>query len=253
MPPLYYYVNTLVKTSYDRYIYELYGSKTWEEILPYYSVGGIVTHDVKAIALEDPLQYACAMMVATVKASAAILKDKNGNDVSIDNEVFPLTGVIIGGQYKQHFDFTPVTDDGDNELQEEHYLFDNHFSNLYLSTSGTDPFRTLVLPTPKDRDVYFLLEFENESGNSFVGADGVIAPDSHFYLAGKLEPPTDENRAEGLDRAFMSDHYTTVSCTISSLKDAFLAVPQLGDPSLDLGVQTQLTWYFSSSSHVVLD
>ena len=252
MPPLYYYVNTLVYTAYDRHVIERYGQKTWRQILDdLYTDGKIVVHESKSVALEDPLQYACGMLVGTVKADAANLLDKENKPVSVGNH-FPLTGIIVGGQYQQHFDFTPVTDDGDDTLQEEYYLFDGNVLGPCLDVTPSDPFRTLVLPTPKDKEVYFLLEFKNNSDTPFTGHDGVVYKDCHFYLAGKLTPPTEADREAGLDRAFMSDHYTTVTCTVNSLKEAYLAIPQLGDPSLALGVQTQVNWYYSSS-YVVLD
>ena len=85
----------------------------------------------------------------------------------------------------------------------------------------------------------------------FKGADGIIPEGSRFYLAGKISAPSPEKVAEGLNRVFMQDSYTQITCKISSLENAYLCIPQMGNPELQLGVQTKANWFFSSS-YVVL-
>ena len=106
-----------------------------------------------------------------------------------------------------------------------------------------------MLPSPQTSDVYFFLELRNDSSSSFTGAEGIILPGSKFYLAGVLEKSEDPV----LDRVFMQDYFTTVKCTVTSLANAHISVPEMGEPQLTLGVQTRLNWIMSASAYVVLD
>ncbi len=252
MPSLYYYVNTNLSVSYDRYIYEKYNLDTWEEVLAQYSDGKVVTGKINAVALDRPLQYACAMLLATVKAEATTLPDNDGNAGTNCNATgtnFPVTGIVLGSQFKQNFDFTPLVDD-DTQDALEYYMYDGEVKGLYLTTTKSAQLRTLVLPTPVARDVFFYLELRNDSGAAFTGKDGVILPGCRFYLAGKLAGPS-QNAAK--NRVFMPDYYTQVDCTVETLANAYLSIPQGGDPQLALGVQCVTNWYYSHGSYVVFD
>lgn len=260
MPSLYYYVNTTLSTAYDPYIYEYYTSNyTWGEILSRYSFGKVVMEGVRSVALDNPLQYSCALLRATLRSESMSISDGHGKVFDISsttNGKFPLLGIVIGSQFQQNFDFSPVTENEDVDTPEEFFMYDNILGgiNLYTSSEQTAaPFRTLVLPSPKDRDVYFFLEFCNNSGESFTGIDGVVKPGNAFYLAGKIPAPTASDVSDGNDRIFMSDRYTTVNCVANSLENAYLTLPQMGDPELRLGVKTQVNWVFSGTSYVVLD
>lgn len=247
MPPLTFYTNTTLKTSNDHEIYREYTSdKTWEQIISSYRLGNVVTRRSYAVALENPMQYATGMLVATVKASNMALPDGDDDDrtyVLATGTNFPVTGIIMGSQFAQNFDFTPVTSGS------EYYLYDNNISGIYLTATESKDFRTLVLPSPQNSDVYFFLELRNDSSSAFTGAEGIILPGSKFYLAGVLEKSDDPV----LDRVFMQDYFTTVKCTVASLANAHISVPEMGEPQLTLGVQTRLNWIMSASAYVVLD
>ena len=58
--------------------------------------------------------------------------------------------------------------------------------------------------------------------------------------------------AAGVNRVFMQDRFTQITCKITSLQNAYLCIPQMGNPELQLGVQTKTNWFFSPSSYVVL-
>lgn len=248
MPPLCYFANTKIRTSETRSVSDLYtnNSPDWETILDQYRLGSAVNRATQAVALEQPLQYACAMMSTTIRATQEILPDADGNDrtnCSATGTNFPITGIIVGGQYVQRFDFTP------DETADEYYLYDNNVSGVYLTTAESAPFRTLVLPTPTGNNVYFLLELFNNSGASFTCTEGEVMPGTHFYLAGKLDRSSDPQ----LPRVFMQDHVTTVRCTVSSLENAHIDVHDMGDPQMVLGVRSDIHWIMSASSYVVLD
>ena len=252
MPPLYYYVNTPVSASQEKDLSALYTESTgsWAQVLNAYRDGRTVRATTHSLALDRPIVYATGMLVATVQASASLLPDNDDDsrtNCSVTGTNFPVTGILLGSQYKQRFNFTPYED------ETEYFLYDNQLGDVYLTTAKSHDFRTLVLPTPQDEDVLFFLEFRNDSGATFTGAEGLVLPGNYFYLAGKLEKPTAEDIENNLDRVFMSDHYTQVNCVVSSFENAHVAVPEVGNSQLVVGVQTSMNWVMSASSYVVLD
>lgn len=248
MPPLLYRANTTVSTCRESDIYEqyTYQAESWDQILSQYRQGKVVDRFTRGVALDDPLQYATGLLVATVRATASLLPDNDGDprtNCSVSGTNFPVTGILVGSQYRQDYDFRP------DPSSVEYYLYDNQISGVYLTTSESAQFRTLVLPTPDEQDVYFYLELRNDSGATFSGAEGLIFPGNSFYLAGRLEKPDDS----AFPAVFMRDHYTTARCTVSSLENAHVAIPDLDNPQLVMGVQSTLNWIMAASSYVVLD
>lgn len=254
MPSLYFYSNSTIRTSTDKEIYDQYRyvdeNTNWASVLSQYRAGKKITKRTASVAIENPLQYGLGLLVVTLKASTVMLPDNDGDVLTYSfaqGNNFPVTGIIVGGQYRQHFDFTP-----DNTTA-EYYMYDNQVSGVYLTTEESPQIRTLVFPTLVDKDIFFFLEFRNDSGSPFYGAEGIIMPGSHFYLAGKLEKPSDTDKAEGLTSVIMQDHFTSVSCVVSTLENAHISVPELSNPQLALGVHTQTDWINSAASYIVLD
>ena len=266
MPPLYYFANTNISTTLDKDVYKQFTSDmSWNDILGNYRQGKIVTEGTRSVALDEPLQYACSMLAMTIQATSASLPDKNNVLIPLGESTlaggssnFPVTGIILSSQYEQRFDFSPVTDDAsEGEFFPEYFLYDNHTPGVYLTkTQPSAPIRTLVLPTPKRTNVFFYIEFLNNTDQSFEGRDGTILPGFNFYLLGAidLESKLEEPEADqSMDRAFLQDHYTSLTCEVSSLQNAYLTIPAIGDPMLKMGVQTRLNWYYSSGSYVILE
>ena len=250
-PSLYYFANSTLVTSTSDDMLQYYTSESkWSDILLKYEGGNIITADTKSVALEESMHYAVGMLKATVCAASNQLQDNDGQDytlVDASGEKLPLTGIIIGGQYPQYFNFTP-----DNE-GDPYFLYDNKFSGVYLkprSESESLPFfHTLALETPKDETVYFCLEFQNNTGKAFYGAEGRILPGHHFYLTGSLGFP--ENAA--FDKVFLKDHVTTVNCKVNTLENAHCAVPDMGAPQLALGVQAEVNWIMSTPVTLIME
>ena len=102
--------------------------------------------------------------------------------------------------------------------------------------------RTLVLETAEANDavVKFAIEFQNNSGNAFVGKDGVIPNGCKFYLLGELDMSKLTNPT--VPSIFKQDYVTTVIATVQNLKNAYNIIPDLRAPKLELGLSVNLEW-----------
>lgn len=249
---LYYFVDTDIVTSQDKNIGQSYdptSHSTWQQVLNNYTLGTSITSNTTSVALVKPIQFAVGMLEATVQSDRDWLQDNDGlpeTTVFATGENLPVTGIILSGQYAQTFDFTPDTS-GD-----EYFSFDNQTPGVYLTKEKSAPIRTLSLPTPEDKDIYFTLEFLNNSGKIFYGADGRVLPGRKFYMVGKMELPTDPEERK-FEQVFVKDHTTTLNCTIYSLAGAYNAVPDLGIPQLVIGVQTKIEWDLSTPATLLLE
>jgi hypothetical protein len=250
MPSLYYFVNTTVRTDNSREIYKAYSSeKSWSQILSSYTLGTEVDHSTHAIALVDPLQYACSKCVLTVRAKTETLLDREGVSCSAIGSNFPVVGLIIASQYTQDFAFSP------DVTSEEYSMYDNDFyaagsdtTFLKYYASGKGPgLQSLVLPTPVGQDVYFCLELRNDSGVAFTGAEGLVPPGNCFYLTGQLDLT-----GKIPNQAFIQDSYTTIDCVVESLEYAHICVPELRVPQMNLGVHTEDFWIMSRPTQIPL-
>jgi|GEM_PF-1513661 len=262
MPPLYFYTESTISTTTDKNIYQLYkysdqGSNNWSTLVGQYNSGHVITQRTASVAIDNALQYSCGMMLVTVQATKVDLDDNDGKASTLfkaEGKNFPITGIVVGGQHKLDYSFSPVVDSDEYFMYDDQISFmkDNPDVGVYLTTSQSSAIRTMVFPTIQDSDIYFFVEFRNDCGKSFMGAEGKIMPGSHFYLAGKLDKPSDADKTT-YPSVFMSDHYTTANCTVGSLKDAHVCIPELGNPHMSLGVQTNIYWTQSAASHIILD
>lgn len=245
-PRLWYFANsTLSTSSADNKEVYTNEKESWTDILGEYRFGKVVNGTTRGVALDQPLQFSCGLLIATVAAASADLDDGDGDSsttVHVDDDTFPVTGVVIGSQQRLNFDFTPA---GGRSLS----LYDNCISGVYAKAvpqSSADSFRTFVSQTPDGEDVYLCLELRNDSGQPFTGADGVVLPGSKFYLVGNIE------LGPGETSVFQQDHATTIHCRIASLAQARNAIPNLEQPHLALGILISSTWTQSTPGHVIL-
>lgn len=220
---------------------------------------GMVSPNIKAVAIKEPLQYGVARLDVKFKAKAETLKDAKDNDIPIrdnnNNPVFPLTGIIIGGQRPVGFDFVPIDDDDTNMR----FVYDSQVNTntgdtptpYYLSTTEQGPVRTLLLQSYDGEDVTIILEFQNDSGSSFYGTDGVVYNGTKFYLAGqlKLEDATGADNT----RVFTQDQITTATLTINRLAKAYNVVPDLLSPQLEISVTITTPWTGSTPTTVIME
>ena len=246
-PRLWYYSNTSISTASSDKSSVYSTNVNWSTILEEYD-GKAVYGGTKSVALDNPMQFACGMMMVFVRATSDVLPDKNGNMVMVEGNDFPVTGVVVGSQQRLAFDFTPTGED-------EYFLYDDCISGVYMNyhaagANSIPSFRTLVSQTPNGEDVYFCLELRNDSGQTFVGADGNIFPGSKFYLLGRIVLPESGDNLP--DAVFLRDQKTRINCAIASLAEARNAIPDLLLPQLSFGLQVSANWSGSTPANVVL-
>lgn len=251
-PELYYYVNSLIHTSNDRVEKSEYTTTPddwadWAALLgsKYPSPGSAVSHNTQAVAISSPLQYAVARVKITLENLPASLLDANASVIPSGNDKFPLTGIIIGGQRTQAFDFTPKVPLDDEDIR---FIYDG-YPAATVDGSGNQTVNSLVLQTYSNETVRFALEFENKCGMPFKGAGGIIYPNTKFYLIGSVDPTTSTN--EHKERVFMRDCTTTLDMKVVSLQKAYNVMPNLMSPRLELGLVVADDWVVSGDTHEI--
>lgn len=225
-PALWYYANSQVMGCtkaadvLDTYV----STKSWNEILTKYTQSSI-TMDTYAAVIKDPLQYAVAQLQMTLSRTS-----------TFSSTDYPLTGIIIGNQRTQQFDFTPLPSGSGGK---EYFLYDSEVSDT--------PFiYTLTFETLAAEDVRFALEFRNNTTTDIYGVRGCkVRPGTKFYLVGTMSY-TDLTPAQKAQQAsvFAKDHYTNlnVSFVNMALYYCYDLLPELKAPDLQIGLDAKLSW-----------
>ena len=264
---LYYYGNSLIKTSDDEVPVSKYsgtGITTWKDVVDnLYTSGSVVSYNTKAVAIVDPMQYGVARLQGSVLATSSTLNDADNTLVSLTNGnyySFPIIGLIVSGQYPVNFDFTPKLDGASED--NEHFVYDSYLGSnpLYLTTSQTSPFYTMVMQTPDYEDVTVILELVNNSGTDFKGENGIVYRGTKFYLAGKVElsngdatAVVESERDDVSNRVFTQDHTTVISMKVSSLAKAYNVMPNIQSGRLEVGVEINLKWEQATPKTIVFE
>ena len=220
---LVFFTDSPIRTSAEevsKSTYQNMGSSTlWSTFLgQHYNGPAAVNTNTKAVAVENPLQYGVGNLQLTLTHMAATLRD--AKDVPVTNADMthlPLKGVIIGGQHTVGHNMKPRGEqtDVDGRFIYETTIVDGNKTN------------TLVLQSYDDEKVPVILEFENKTGHAFTGKDGVVYPDTRFYLIALIDPA--DKKEEGKDytnRVFTQDYTTTMSMKITSLANAYTSMPE---------------------------
>ena len=260
--PLYYYVSSDIKTSDEKVdletIYnEVVSDETktaWDKVLANEKFNKTAVNlNTRAVALAHPVQFAVAQLKVNIKAYSGTLKDADNNNVTVDGEKFPLKGIVVCDQRPVNYRFEPKeVEQGTVSDAEVLFIYDNQVKeNCYLLPQAegvwAEGCSTMVLQSLKDENVNIILEFENKSGAPFSCIDGMVYPDTRFYMIGRVEASlyktsdqhvNDENRGQ----VFTKDYITTVNMTVSSLAKAYNVPPNLLSPNLEIGVETTPQW-----------
>lgn len=254
-PSLWYAANSTLKTSDNEDIVDEYKSAnvTWNDIFNQYTFGDTVVPGAMSAALKDPLQYGVGMLEINLnKASPELLPDSNGDYVDVRNSNFPLTGIIIGEQKNQSYAFEPLLE-GLSLYVYDNEVYDGSTPKAYIAGASSGltfkPVHTLVVQTDDAQNVHVALEFQNNSGSDFYGANSCrVAAGSKFYLIATLEYTS--GTGASLPAVFVHDHVTKVTFSINSLSKAYNTIPELRDPQLEIGVIAQMEWVQATPAEI---
>jgi hypothetical protein len=185
-----------------------------------------------------------------VQATNASLNDNSsstGTAITLGDN-FPLTGVFVGSQHKQLYDFTPAT------ITNPLIGYDKQVvTGIKLTTTESAANYTLVLPSASYEIVYLVLEFQNNSENTIIGVGSEnkkthIPPGAKFYMVGALDPEAGSAAnataiAAERKTVFLAGHKTTVLCKANDFKGVYPVVPDLNDPKLIIGLEITSDWH----------
>lgn len=227
--------------------------------------GDMVKHNTLFVALQNPVQYGVACLKSSIKCANSSLEDNakaiiesgSNNTITVNDNSFPVTGILIGGQPQGvKWDFEPASTTTLSDFK--YTIYDNdmngskNFTAKVGETGSLSYNYTLVLDN-KDissenadqSNVNVVIELENNAAD-FYGVDGLIPKGSKFYLAGTLDlkatngvtKPNDSN----VDRVFVKDHTTVANFTIKDLKKAYNCIPDLRTSKINVGLAVDLSW-----------
>lgn len=250
---LWYYVNSPLCTSEDAVTRDTYQSSTdWETLLAEkYTAGSTIGDKTRSVAVQDPLQYGVSRLQMVLKPITGTLKDAKDDVVNYGatpTTSLPLTGIVIGAQHTMGFDFKPRLPQSDVDGC---FIYDTVVGSPDTET-GNWIVNTLTLQTYDEEQVPVILEIENKTGQQFTGKDGIVYPNTKFYLIGMVDA-TNEGSGEYWNRVFTQDHTTQVTIDVKSLANAYTCMPDLLSPRLEIGVEVTTKWVQSSSTTIILD
>lgn len=221
-----------------------------------------VKNTTRTVALKEPVQYSVALLKSTIKCDGATLKDnakqvvnndiKEDQDIIVPTEGFTVTAILVGGQPKT----VDWKYDAKTGTEFDHTIYDKEMNGSISAANGTpsNSNYTIVFDNKKNAEgatqdkVLVTVELENNSGQAFYGADGLIPVNSKFYLVGTLNPNGSSidgvNKPSGstIDNVFVKDHVTTANFTIKDLKGAYNYIPDLRTSGINIGLAVDLTW-----------
>ena len=252
---LWYYANSRIRTS-AKSQKENYNLSDWSKVLDKYENNdAVVDVNVKSVAIKDPLSYAVGCLRIGLVAKSA-LDDADGTTISLSagtSPTFPLTAVFVSGQHAQSYDFTAMNDD-------EKIIYDREIAGISMGTATaaslstatpTAYTNTLVFQTKDGENIRIALEFENNSGQDFMGCNGIVFKNTKFYLVGTIEVPVGQTD-DWKKRAFTKSYTTQGTVQISSLRQAYTYLPDLLDPRLEIGIKLVPNWILSTPTNVPL-
>lgn len=224
----------------------------------------MVKNNTLFVALQNPVQYGVACLKSSIKCASTSLEDnarkivgsKSDNTITVNDNSFPITGILIGGQPAGvKWDFEPASTTKPADFKYTIYDKDMNgginFTAKAVETATLPYNYTLVLDNKDTSDgatqsnVNVVIELENKAAD-FYGADGLIPKGSKFYLAGTLDlkatngvtKPNDSN----VDHVFVKDHTTVANFTIKDLKKAYNCIPDLRTSKINVGLAVDLSW-----------
>lgn len=245
----YFYANSCIVTSNASQSTHYDSNNEWSTVVSNYTDGDVVASTTRSVAIKNPLRYGVAGMEIHIKANTSseidYLRDANPEYtqqmVTLGNETFPLTAIIVGSQVEQNCFFEPANPTSQNErellIYDTNVKVDKTSGKDYVCLGETNsetfsaPVYTLGLQTKDDVSLKVVLEFENNRTTAFISENGVIHPGTKFYMVASVIPP---GTGEIGKRVMTRGHMTVVNLTIGSLKTAYNALPDLSSDKLRL-------------------
>ncbi len=216
-----------------------------------------VRESTHAIALANNIQYSVASLKTTVKCASGTLKDVNDNNVTVDANGFPVTGILIAGQ-PEKVNWSFASDGTKTQI-----IYDNEVNIKAMndgtnSATGGDNYTLLLenkVTGPTQNNVSMVIELENNTGAAFYGQNGVVPVGAKFYLVATLVPGNGTQPATPIadPAVFMQDYVTTANLTINSLKSASVTIPDLRNTEMSLGISVDLDWQAGLVFGVTID
>jgi hypothetical protein len=282
---LLYFDNSLLRVSDAEKKAENYpnGYNTWDAVASWddWTVGPVVS-TTRSVAVKNNINYGVAMLQTNVTlADGNEFEDNREEAVTFtaaEVKKFKLTGVLIGGQYKQvGWNYLAASN---ADVNSNFVIYDNSINgDGKIPTDGTGgvPNYTLVFDNytigekEAQSNVRVALEFENADDKDIYGLGGGIIPKGgKFYLVGELKikntsvspityselaadkwptyysipPYTAEGGTNKITRVFIQDYMTSANFKIgpNSLKSAYTTVPDLRSSQTSLGLSVDLNW-----------
>ena len=247
---LWYYANTLIKTSPSSKKDQYTAGSSWKAILDKYeNDNATVNTKTKSIALKDTIQYAVARLDVAVKmADGTTLQDNNPTEglrtITTPSGGYPLKAVLVGSQKNVGFNFEPLSS------SDVYVIYDTVMTTTINAQHSPDTYSaynsTLVLETKANSDagdnaddVFVVLEFINKGGD-FYGVDQQMIPaGGRFYMVGQLKAA---QATETDYKVFKQDFTTIARFNIKNLTKAYNTIPDLKAPQLEIGMSVDLTW-----------
>ena len=245
---------------------------------------GPVTSGTRSVAVKNNINYGVAMLQTSVAIDDPTtfttpgFKDNRPAEEQVTLSAdqigkFILTGVLIGGQYKQvgwNYLTNSIAD-----ANKDFVIYDNKMASngATISASTATPNYTLVFDnysTAGQGNVLVALEFKNGNDVDIYGKGGIIPKGATFYLAAELvlgnktipswpttyaiPPYKDDGASQEITRIFTQDYVTTATFKIgeNSLKNAYTTVPDLRATQTSLGLSVDLNWRQGLSFETVL-
>lgn len=249
-----YFVNTPLKATTEKNVTWPNTASNWENE-QWTGWTDAVAASTQTVALKDNIQYGVANLNTTVTCKTSTLED-NASVVAKDKysanqhivvpaDGFKVTGLLVGGQPDfASWDMTPF----DNNFTMT--VYDNSLTDIYAKYNAvSNKNYTLLLDNTVEsnhKPVNIALELVNNSGTDFYGVGGKIAKGAKFYLVAQLNPSAQTGVTQPdkttLNDVFVQDYVTTANLTITSLKNAYVTIPDLRASELVLGLSVDLTW-----------
>ena len=256
---LQYFVESDIKTSENRLLGESFSSFTTAQGL-YGSNDDnkIVSPSTRSILLNKQIQYGVGRLEVSInKLDGTKYFDKEGNEITIPEAGYTLTGVLIGDQKAVGWNFAQS---GSTSFTIYDKAIAGSTGSSIKKTEGSATNHTLVLETTDDTPINVALEFVN-NGAAFEGAEGTVPAGATFYLIGTLTPSSTManygDEPTKTKKVFAQDFVTKATFTIGTgaksndpntfdtpdgFGEAHVGLPDLRQPQMELGLSVNLEW-----------